>query len=404
MMPQSPRPLSVVLVALDAAQHTALVALQQRYPSQQVRVDDSDVISPASLASNHVLHNLMRRTKEMGGRLHLLGLVSDGGVHSSLAHLFALLEIAANARVRVVVHALLDGVDVPPRSAQGYIAELERKLEGGVGRIGTVSGRAFAMDSEGRWDRIEKVFKAIMADGVDRVDSAMRGVHEAGAFGNPEAFAKPFIAFDYPGVSLVDTALHFNFRADGARQLTRALTAASFDHFARKSVRGPFNGRFLCMTPYESALGLPTLFARAPDPSSLVLDDLSSVGYKLFHCSEGSASSIAQATTEAIRSGQYQVVVADFASPDNTARSGSEAAHEGSVAAIVEAARSVGGVLLICGARDAADRFPVIYVDDAHAKARLRDDGQFCDLTPTLFELLRVPHSEDVEGTSLLVR
>jgi 2,3-bisphosphoglycerate-independent phosphoglycerate mutase len=398
------RPRPVVLVALDAARGPVLTALQQRYPSRQVRLDDSDAISAESLAANQVLRGLIRKAKDMGGRLHLIGLVSDGGVHSSLAHLFALLDIAARARVRVVLHAFLDGVDVPTRSAPRYIAQLEAKLDGGVGRIGTVSGRAFAMDCEAHWDRVEKVYRAMLADNVDRIDSALRGIEEACAFGNPEAFVKPFIVFDYPGVSLVDTALHFNFGAEGARELSQALAGASVNHFARKSARGPFDGRYACMTPYDHTLALPTLFARAPDPSSLPLEALTSAGYRQFHCAEGAPNAIAKTSAAAIRSGQYDFVLADFASPDNTARTGSPVAMEGTVAELVEAARSIGGALVIIGGRDAANEFPVIYVNDADADARLRDNGQFCDLAPTLLELLQLPRTEDAEGVSLLVR
>ena len=398
------RPRPIVLVALDAARGPALTSLQQRYPSQQVRLDDSDMIDAESLAHNQVLRSLIRKAKDMGGRLHLCGLVSDGGVHSSLTHLFALLDIAARARVRVVVPALLDGIDVPTGSAPGYIAALEAKLDGGVGRIGSVSGRAFAMDCDARWDRVERVYRALLADNVDRIESALRGIEEACKFGNPEAFVKPFLVFDYPGASLVDTVLHFNFGAEGARQLSAALAGADFSHFARKSARGPFDGRYACMTPYDNALGLPTLFPRAPDPFSLPLEALASAKCRQFHCTEGAPSEIVRKSVAAIRSGQYDFLLADFANPDNSRRAGSAVAQESTIAELVEAGRSVGGALVFMGGRDAANTFPVIYINDADGGARLRSDGVFSDLGPTLLELLQLPRTQEVLGVSLLAR
>lgn len=127
-------------------------------------------------------------------------------------------------------------------SAQALFAggrDLEADVPGkvGVGRIGTISGRTFGMAPEGRSERTEKVFRAVMADDVDRKDTALTGIKEAGGFGVPEQFFAPFVVFDYPGVALIDTAIHFNFAADGARELSVALAAPSFDKFARKLPR-----------------------------------------------------------------------------------------------------------------------------------------------------------------------
>ena len=350
-------------------------------------MDDCDAITPPSLESNRVLLSWMRKTKQQGGRLHLIGLVSDGGVHSSPAHLFALLEIARRERIRVVVHAVLDGVDVPPRSALRYVEELEAKLDASVGRIGTVSGRAFAMDSAARWDKTEKVYRAIMADGVERVPSARQGIQAACAFGNPETFVQPFVVFDYPGVSLVDSALHFNFAPDGARELSHALAAPDFKRFARKSGRAPFADRYACMVPCDSTLSVPTLFPRAPDPSSLALDALADAGHRRLLCNDGSAASIATRSAEALKSGRYELVVADLADPDNAAHAAFPTAVDEAVMALIEAARSVGGAVVVVGGRDAANTFPVVHIDDANPSP-LRDGGRFVDLEATLLAML----------------
>jgi len=190
--------------------------------------------------TNEVLARTVGRAKELGGRLHLVGLVSDGGVHSSPVHLYALIDLAKRARVHVVVHALLDGRDAAPYTAPRHVADLERLLGGGVGRIGTVGGRFWGMDRDKRWDRIGKCYRAVMAADVHRADSALRGIEDAYAAGATDEFIEPFVAFDYPGVSPVDTAVHYNFRPDGARHLARALADPSFDGFPRKAGRAPF--------------------------------------------------------------------------------------------------------------------------------------------------------------------
>jgi 2,3-bisphosphoglycerate-independent phosphoglycerate mutase len=226
----------------------------------KARIDAA--IQGGALATNPAVRAVIGRAKELGGRLHLVGLTSDGAVHSSMAHLFALIEVAKTERVRVVVHAVLDGLDAAPGTAPRFIADIERALEGGVGRIGTVSGRSWAMDLEGRWDRIGKCYRAILAAEVYRADSALRGIEESYSGGKTDELVEPFVAFDYPGVSPVDSAMHFNFRPDGARQLTHALAAPHFVGFPRKGGRAPFAGRFAAMTTIDAALDLPTAFPR----------------------------------------------------------------------------------------------------------------------------------------------
>lgn len=222
------------------------------------RIDS--VVRSQTLGDNNVVRRVVTQAKELGGRLHLIGLVSDGGVHSSLDHLAALIGVARTARVRVVVHAILDGRDVPPKTAPSYVAQLESKLAGGVGRIGTVGGRSWGMDADNRWDRVQKCYRAIVAAEVYRADSALAGIQEGYDAGKTDEGIDPFVVFDYPGVSPVDAAIHFNLRPDGARELTCALATSGFDHFARKGGRAPFAGRYACWTTYDSKLDLPIAF------------------------------------------------------------------------------------------------------------------------------------------------
>jgi bisphosphoglycerate-independent phosphoglycerate mutase (AlkP superfamily) len=365
----------------------------------RLRLERYDSITPSAIASNRVLATTLRKTRDAGGRLHLFGLLSDGGASSSLTHLAALIDAAEAASVRVVVHAFLDGVDVPTGTAEKCIAALEMQLVGGVGRIGTVCGRTFGMAPEGRWERIEKLYRAVTADNVERIDTALRGVQQGCLFGVPEQFLAPFVVFDYPGVSRVDSALHFNFASDGARELTQALTAPSFRRFTRKGDRAPFAGRFTCMTPYDDSLGLPSLFPRAPDPAELPLDVLGAAGRAIRSYAEGPAPEVARATVDAISSGKYALVIADLASPSNIERSRGEAL-EGPLSEIAKAARAAGGAVIILGSRDASDCVPFAFV--GAASVRVRNGASVSDLAPTVLDLMQVPRPSDMQGAPLL--
>jgi 2,3-bisphosphoglycerate-independent phosphoglycerate mutase len=425
-------------------------------------------IGDGSLARNEVIRALLARAKDLGGRLHLVGLVSDGRVHSAWAHLLTLIDLAQGAKVRVVVHAVLDGCDAPPRSAPRFVALLEERLAGGTGRIGTVSGRHWAMDRGGRWDRIHKSYRAIVADEVRRADSALRGIEQSYELGRTDELVEPFVVFDYPGVSPVDVALHFNFRADRGHQLARALAARDFDAFARKGGRAPFAGRLACLTALDSTLDLPTAFAPAPHSNGLG-ELVAQAGYRQFRCAEveglakvttffdsgraerlegedrqvvpslrdgpaheqspdRTTSAVADAAVDAIGSGKYEFVLVHFANADALAHSGNLAATlravEGidrALGALVEATRSAHGALVVTSAhgnceqmidsatgsphtRHTESPLPFYYVNDADPEARLREGGGLCDVAPTVVELLGLEQPAEMAGRSLLIR
>jgi len=397
--PRSPR--TVALVTVDANKARLPASLEAISARGRLRLERYDSITPAAIALNRVLTRTLRKTKELGGRLHLFGLLSEGGASSSLTHLTALIDAAKAEGVRVVIHAFLDGVDVPTNTAAKYIAELEAQLVGGVGRIGTVCGRTFGMAPEARWDRIEKLYRAVTADNVERVDTALRGVELGCLFGVPEQFVAPFVVSDYPGASLVDHALHFNFAADGACELTQALAARSFGRFARRGDRAPFAGRFICMTPYDESLGLPSLFPRAPDPAELPLDILGAAGRAIQSYAEGPAAEVARATVDAISSGKYAFVLADMASPSNLRRSRGEAL-DAPISAIAEAAHAAGGAVIILGSRDASDSVPFTFIGEASERMRVRKDASVSDLAPTVLDLMQVARPTDMQGAPLL--
>ena len=229
-------------------------------PQDLLRIDRA--LADGSFFENPALLQAMENGKRPGAALHLLGLLSDGGVHSHERHLFGLLAMARDRKVpKVVVHAFTDGRDTPPRSALQYIGRLQAELERSGGEIGTVTGRYYAMDRDGRWDRVAKAYGAIVSGEGARAGSARGAVEDAYARGENDEFILPtVIAGDGVrprGIVDGDAAVFFNFRADRARQLTRALTEPGFTEFPR-SARPPI--LLVCFTRYKKELTLPVAF------------------------------------------------------------------------------------------------------------------------------------------------
>ncbi|MGE4299377.1 MAG: 2,3-bisphosphoglycerate-independent phosphoglycerate mutase [Desulfovibrionaceae bacterium] len=221
-------------------------------------------IEEGKLDENETLAALLAAAKAKGGRIHYMGLLSDGGVHSHIRHLFGLLLLAKKAGVEPVVHVFTDGRDTPPDSGKGFVADLERFMaENGVGRIATVTGRYYAMDRDKRWDRTGMAYDALTLGKGEAVADAASAVEAAYAAGETDEFIKPrIVQRDGRPVATLDdgdAVFFFNFRADRARQMTRALFDDGFDGFAR--AKRPALAGLATMTQYENAFGLPVAFA-----------------------------------------------------------------------------------------------------------------------------------------------
>ncbi|AEH44886.1 phosphoglycerate mutase, 2,3-bisphosphoglycerate-independent [Thermodesulfatator indicus DSM 15286] len=222
-------------------------------------------IKDGSFFNNPVLKEAFAKARETGGKVHLLGLVSDGGVHSSLDHLFALLEFAKKEGLcdRVFLHAFTDGRDTPPKSALGYITQIKQKMEElGCGEIASVSGRFYAMDRDKRWERVAQAYYALVLGEALEVSDALQAVKEAYNRGETDEFIKPtVIVKNGKPLALIedgDIVIFFNFRADRARELTRALTDPDFNEFDRK--KWPKLAYYVCMTLYDETFDLPVAF------------------------------------------------------------------------------------------------------------------------------------------------
>lgn len=428
------------------------------------RIDNA--VHDGTLGNNPVLAEAMEKAKAAGGRLHLLGLVSDGGVHSMNTHLYALVDAAHARGVPVVVHAFLDGRDVQPGTAPGYLAALEEKLAG-KGVIGTVSGRYWAMDRDNRWERVEKAYKAIVHADAPKKEGAVAGTKESIANGKTDEFVEPFVVGAYAGVDREkDAAIHFNFRPDRARELTRALASDDFTFFAREG--GKPLRVYACMTTYDAKLGLPIAFPKETYPD-IFPEVIARAGLTQFRCAETekyahvtyffnggreepfageerqmvpspkevptydhkpemSAAGVADAVVKAIEAGSFDFVLVNFANPDMVGHTGvlpaaiaAVEAVDAGIGRIADAVRAKGGALIITAdhgncelMKDPAtgephtahttNPVPLVYVNDADKGAKVRAGGRICDVAPTMLELLGLPTPKAMTGTPLLSR
>jgi len=225
----------------------------------------SRAIKNGDFQKNPVLVAAMEQARKTGQALHLMGLLSDGGVHSHIEHLYALLEMAKSFGLsKVFVHAILDGRDVPPANAKEYIQALEKKMkELQLGTIATVAGRYYTMDRDKRWDRVEKGYRAMVAGEGPKACLAMEAVERAYSYKITDEFVEPTVIVDEQGnpVGLVqknDVVIFYNFRADRARQISHAFVDPVFEPFERPG--GYLNLHYVCMTQYDITLDAPVAF------------------------------------------------------------------------------------------------------------------------------------------------
>lgn len=221
----------------------------------------SKAIEDGDFFQNPVLVNVMEQTKAGNKTLHLLGLLSDGGVHSHISHIIALLEMAKQHGLeKVYVHAFLDGRDVPPQSALTYVEQLEEAMaEIGVGRIATVSGRYYAMDRDKRWERLAKAYATVVQGEGEKASGAADGIEASYAQGVTDEFVLPFTVAGVDGkIQAGDGVIFANFRPDRAREITRALVDDDFPCFARPQEARPVH--FACMAQYDATIDAPVAF------------------------------------------------------------------------------------------------------------------------------------------------
>ncbi len=247
-------------------------------------------VEDGSFFQNDALVMACRKAKAAGGALHLMGLVSDGGVHSSQEHLYACMDLARREGVqKCFVHAFMDGRDTPPKSGVGYMRALEKRIEEtGYGRVASVHGRYYAMDRDKRWDRVEQAYAAMVRGEGYRASTGIAAVESSHAHGETDEFVKPTVIVNGEGkpvgqVKDGDAVIFFNFRSDRAREITRALAEEGFKDFDRKVV--PRLSAYVCMTQYDETFTWPVAFG--PQSLDEIFPEIvSRAGIKQLRCAE----------------------------------------------------------------------------------------------------------------------
>ena len=422
----------------------------------------SKAITDGDFFQNEAYAAAMDACKEKGSALHLMGLLSDGGVHSHITHLYALLEMAKKRGLsRVFVHCFLDGRDVPPASGRDYVAALAAKCaELGVGTIATVMGRYYAMDRDKRWDRVQKAFDAIANGEGEKAADPVAAVQKSYDAGVTDEFVVPVVCAGDAQVSEGDSIIFFNFRPDRAREITRCFVDPDFTDVERK--RGFQKVQFVCTTEYDATMPNVTIAFPHHELRNTFGEYISDLGLTQLRIAETEkyahvtfffnggvekvfpgedralipspkvptydlkpSMSAVEVTDEAVKrieSGAYDVVILNFANCDMVGHTGVyEAARlavetvDECVARVVEATTKMGGVALITADHGNAERMleddgvtpytahttnPVpFYIVGANVKLR---NGRLADIAPTMLDLMGLKKPEEMDGETLI--
>ena len=415
--------------------------------------------------SNPVLLHAMENAKKPGAALHLMGLLSDGGVHSHIRHLFGLIEMAKKMGVeKVYIHCFMDGRDVPPTSGAEYIEELQKELEKtGVGKIATVSGRYYAMDRDNRWERVVKAYDAMVnGEGVKAPDSAAM-MRQSYADGVTDEFIVPAVVTEGAEVKSGDSVIFFNFRPDRARELTRTLVDPDFAGFERK--KGFFPLTYICMTQYDATMpnvevayapqSLANTFGEYISKNGLTqlrIAETEKYAHVTFFFNGGveapypgedralipspkvatydlqpemSAYLVTDEVVKRIRSGKYDVIILNYANCDMVGHTGVFEAAVKAVEAVdtclgrtLAAIEEMGGRAFVTADHGNADMMtdeegnpftahttnpvPFIAVGFPEGTKLLPHGGRLADIAPTMLQALGLPQPAEMTGRSML--
>ncbi len=419
-------------------------------------------IQDGDFFQNEALVSAMENCKKQGSALHLMGLLSDGGVHSHNGHLYGLLEMAKKMGLeKVYVHCFLDGRDVPPSSGKDFVQELKDKLdEIGIGKIATVMGRYYAMDRDNRWERVEKAYSAMVYGEGVLAACPVAAVADSYVNNVTDEFVVPVVINGSEPMRANDSVIFFNFRPDRAREITRTLVDDGFTGFERKNGRFPLH--FVCMTQYDVTMPNVEVAFRPQSLSNTMGEYLSKNGRtqlriaeteKYAHVTfffnggveatfegedralinspkvatydlkpEMSAYEVCEEVVKRIESDRYDVIILNYANCDMVGHTGVFEAAVQAVEAVdtcvgktVDAILAKGGVALITADHGNADK---MYEEDgspftAHTtnpvpfvvcgkEVQLREGGRLADIAPTMLELLELPKPAEMDGVSLI--
>ena len=426
-------------------------------------------IESGGFFENEALLKAMDNAKENGTSLHIFGLLSDGGVHSHNSHLYALLELAKRRGLdKVYVHCFTDGRDTSPESGKDYIQALQDEMDRiGCGRIATVAGRYYAMDRDNHWDRIEKAYRAITLGEGETADSAMEAVTQSYAKGETDEFILPTVVMENGAPTAVvgdgDSVVFYNFRSDRAKEMTRVFCCEAFDGFDRGSRK---QVTYVCFTDYDATIPNKEVAFEKEEMVNTFGEWLAANGLKQARIAETekyahvtslfnggkdapnegadrflipspqvatydlqpemSAQAVCDTLIDKIRSGEYDVIVANFANSDMVGHTGVEKAAveaveclDECIGRVVETIREVDGQLFICADHGNAEvmvneetgepwtahtsnpvPFILVNYDPAYC---LREGGCLADIAPTLIEMMGMEKPAEMTGKSLLI-
>ncbi len=412
---------------------------------------------------NEALLKAMNNAKDNGKALHLMGLLSDGGVHSHNTHLYALLEMAKRVGVeKVFVHCFMDGRDVPPSSGKDYVKELMDKLEEiGVGKIATVMGRYYAMDRDNRWERVEKAYAAMVYGEGEQADCPLCAMQNSYDKEVTDEFVVPTVVKGAEPISQGDSVIFYNFRPDRAREITRTLVDPDFTGFERK--KGFFPLTYVCMTQYDATM--PNVEV-AYKPESLVntfgeyisnkgltqlrIAETEKYAHVTFFFNGGvekqypgedrilvkspavatydlqpemSAYEVTEKMVEAVKSGKYDALILNYANCDMVGHTGvfeaavkAVEAVDTCVGRVVEAVKEMGGCVLLTADHGNADKMvdedgtpftahttnPVPFCVINHP-CQLREGGRLADIAPTMLKVLGLEQPAEMTGESIIL-
>ncbi|HEX7510335.1 MAG TPA: 2,3-bisphosphoglycerate-independent phosphoglycerate mutase, partial [Chitinivibrionales bacterium] len=423
------------------------------------RIDKS--VADGDFFTNKAFCGAVDHAKKHDSALHLIGLIQEEGVHAVTRHCVALLKLCKRRGLnKVLIHAITDGRDTPPRSVMQHMELLQKGIdEMGVGRVASLIGRYFAMDRDNRWDRTEIAYRAIMQGQGKAAATWKQGIEDAYAQGENDEFIKPRL-IDYRGIEPNDAFIFFNFRFDRTRQLTKAIVEPSFTEFPTI----PHKLHFVAMTHYYDQGQFVEAYPEIPT-TNILGEVIANHGLKQFRSAETekfahvtfffnglrndpfpgedrvlvnspkvatydlkpemSAFEVRDKLVEAVNSDKYDVIICNFANGDMVGHTG---VFEATVKAVetvdtcvhdvVEAVLAKGGVCLVCADHGNAEQMkladgspmtahttnPVPFMLIGAGGVTLRGDGKLSDIAPTMLEFLNIPQPKEMTGTSLIVR